>query len=105
MRNLLVAAITIVLVSVTSCNANAKAFYIDKGEKAPFAGLLLDEFSYKQATTESKELVEYKKLHEIDTKIIENLKQQQEDTEIIKMLYFIGGVVVGGLVYKVTDGK
>lgn len=100
-RLFLIIIILLCLVNV----ANAKAFYITKDEPAPFSGLLLDEYSYKQATVESMQLEEYKKLHDIDSKIIQKLKKQQDDTMMVKALYFFGGVIVGGLATNAVHGK
>lgn len=89
----------------------ASAVYLMKNESAPFSGYLLDSNSELKARTAIKQNNTFKQLVEDQSGMINNLHQQnnvlndkivilsnnQENT-LTKVLYFIGGVLVGGFV-------
>lgn len=99
---------SIILISIIlllSFDAKAKAVYLNFNEQAPFAGLLLDDYSARQATLESKELVEYKKLDILNKEVIRTLNEQKENNQFVNALWFIGGVVAGLAACKIANGK
>lgn len=89
---------------------HASAVYLQKSEVAPFSGYLLDGNSELKARTAIQQNDTFKELVEDQYAMINNLHQQnnvlndkivilsnnQEDN-LTRILYFIGGVLVGGL--------
>jgi hypothetical protein len=92
-------------------NAMAEASELKKGQVAPYSGVLLEpkDFlkariavreaeQYKEQFMESKELmrIQDNRIANRD-KIIVELNNQLTDSDFYKKLYFLGGVVLGGL--------
>ena len=91
--------------------AMAKASELKQGQVAPYSGVLLEQQDflkariavkeadkYKEQFMESKELmrIQDNRISNRD-KIIEELNSQLETQEFYKKLYFVGGLVLGGL--------
>lgn len=93
-----------------SLNVRAESQWLKKGEPAPFAGMLLDKNLELRARTALEQNSTYRELAEDQYDMINNLHQQnrvldekivilsnnQEDN-MTRLLYFIGGILVGGL--------
>lgn len=95
--------------------ASGEIVYLEKGVKTPFAGFLLDKeaqvyVNTKMAENEARDaaiisqndlLINVQK-QKINLEIQTELLQEQLDSKNTwtKVLYFIGGVVAGGLVTK-----
>lgn len=81
---------------LTFCSkSEAKAVYLLQNESAPFSGYLLDGETQNKAQIAMRQVEEYKKLEEINQKLINEQKNQIENNQQMKWLYFIGGAVVG----------
>lgn len=82
-----------------SClKTEAKVVYLFQNESAPYSGYLFDEKSQTQAQIAILQLDEYKKLQDINKKLIENQQLQLSNNETMKWLYLIGGALIGGIV-------
>lgn len=109
MKHLVMAIV--VAVSFSFCDANARGTYLQKGEMAPYAGMLLDGTSELKVRTAIQQNDTYKEIIEDQYAMINNLHQdlKLKEAKIVilennqenfttKLLYFIGGALVGGMV-------
>lgn len=93
--------------------------YLEEGAKTPYAGMLLDrnavdkvnivyrenDFMKKDIEHQNDMLLNVHKQNVEYEKQINILKKQEDNENLItKVLYFVGGALVGGLVVK-TVGK
>lgn len=78
-------------------NSNAEVVYLYQNKPAPFSGYLFDENSQTKAQIAVRQLEEYKKLDEVNKKIIAEQEFQLKNESTIRWVLFIGGAVVGGL--------
>lgn len=107
-----IATILIATICLTFCSkTHARAFYLNKAEPAPFAGYLLDGASEIKARTAIQQNDTYKEIVENQYGMINNLHQQNlnldskililsnnQESTLTGVLYFVGGMLVGGLV-------
>lgn len=85
-----------VMATMFCWNVEAKVSILKHGQVAPYSGYLFDEYSQTQAQIAVRQLEEYKKLQEIDKKIIAEQQSQIQNNQTIRWFYFIGGALVGG---------
>ncbi len=94
------------------------AKYLKKGDMAPFAGMLLTPDLELKARTAVVQNDEYKDLvadqyeminvlHQSNNNKSEQIAilQNKADDTFTKILYFVGGVVVGGMAVQAVNGK
>lgn len=78
--------------------AKGEVVYLYQNKPAPFSGYLFDENSQTKAQVAVRQLEEYKKLDEVNKKIIAEQEFQLNNESTIRWVLFIGGAVVGGWV-------
>lgn len=105
-----IACIVTATLCLTFCNKSySRALYLNQSEPAPFAGYLLDGNSELKARTAIQQNDQYKEIVENQYGMINNLHQQNvnleskivilsnnQESNLTKILYFIGGVLIGG---------
>lgn len=116
----LVTVILIFILTFILANTSfaGQAKLLKQGEVAPFAGMLLEPKLELKARTAIIQNEQYQDLVENQYEMINTLHQSnvnkekqiailqnKADSTMIKVLYFIGGVIVGGAAVQAINGR